>query len=203
MNKLYWIIILTLCIIIGLLIGFMFNGGQIIVGEVDILGFVGALLGSALSIFGVIVTIRASFDTLNVSIKQQNRERFVNSASQKLKSFNVVKSIIYALDRKLTNWTCGWNDKYEKTDKETLENEIITYLLPNLRVLLEESISVDWEFHELIREFVKSTRSYIFRNDEDNTPVIPERLIKEIEPLFLKIDEHEERLIELFKKYSF
>lgn len=198
---LYKIIVGVLLFIIGILIGILYNGGQLKGGDVDVLSFIGSLLGGILSVLGVIFTIRASFVALEKTISEQNKLRYTDTISNKIKALYKVKSVFYETDRKISNWKYGWNDKFEKTDKSILEHEIYVYFFPNMRFLIEDSLEVDYDFFIMIQDFVKSSRSYVFNNDPETKDVIS-RLDKEINDIIIKLEIHEARLISIYEQYA-
>ncbi|MGG1441392.1 hypothetical protein ABE354_04905 [Brevibacillus laterosporus] len=160
---------------------------------------ISGLISGGLTLLGVIYTIRHSEKNLKMSLSVQEKEKYVETISNKLVKHFKVKRIIYNLSRKIGLRNIGYGRNWEKRDVKELDSKIITYLLTNLNVLLMEAAGVDYLLYKDVHDFVKSIRSYVF--ELDNSASIP-RLEEEVEKLIKTIEMHEQRLNSNFENAS-
>jgi len=163
------------------------------------IGFVGAVLGGLITLLGVKLSIKASYDGIKTTIEHQNKEKVKETIGQKLNNFYQVKKIIYKLERMLSNRKYGWNENADKEDSEVINRAIYSYILPKYNNLLEISASVDWEFYKEINDFVETARplTYSFKDEDlDTLTDIVKTLTKTVEV------KHENRLSTKFEEAS-
>ncbi|WP_400194628.1 hypothetical protein [Lysinibacillus telephonicus] len=159
----------------------------------------GGLVSGLLTLFGVKISLKGSFEGINLTLEYQEKERIKETTGQKLNRLYKVKKIIYHLDRLLSRRKDSLGDNWEKVDSEEIDTEIRKYITPEFNNLLELSASVDWEFYDEIKKFVKQTRPLIYAFDSTSL----DKLTDIVDNLTTTIEvKHEERLAEQFKKAS-
>lgn len=160
---------------------------------------IGGIISGTLTLIGVKMSVEASFDGLDKTIQHQENEKFKETVGLKLSKLFEVKKIIYTLDQLLGNRKYSWDGNHQKENENTINEEILKYLLPNFNLLLELSSSVDYKFYSEIKGFVDKARSIIYplkTTDFNELTVMTEKLTKDIE------ENHEKRLSEKFKQVS-
>ncbi|WP_416826286.1 hypothetical protein [Ectobacillus polymachus] len=197
-NYSYKIRYLTFGILIVILILLIVAHNNLRLGDIDLLAFVGAIIGGLITLFGVQYSIQASFEALELSLKKQEDDKFLERIEVKLNRLYKVKDIIFTADRMLSNKKFGWNKNYEKAEVEEINRGLITYFLPQLNILLEISSSVDYEFFNEIKKFVDDTRSYFFDFSEEDFF----KITNSIDQLTKKIEDHESRICNIYEEIS-
>lgn len=163
------------------------------------IGFVGAVLGGLITLIGVKLSIKASYDGIKTTIEYQNKEKVKETIGQKYNNFYQVKKIIYKLDNMLSNRKYGWNEKADKEEPEIINDAIYTYIFPVYNNLLEISASVDWEFYKEIKNFVETARPLTYSFTDEGLDTLTEIVDVLTETVEVK---HEKRLSEKFEKAS-
>lgn len=160
---------------------------------------IGGLVSGLLTLIGVKLTLKGSFDGIDKTLQYQEKERTKETVGTKLNKLYKVKKIVYKLDRMLDHRKKGKNERYENDAPETIDKAIRDFIFPEFNNLLELAASVDWEFFEEINTFVDASRKlfYTFKpSDMDAVADLADTLTLTIE------ENHEKRLIEKFKKAS-
>ncbi|URM31589.1 hypothetical protein LLY41_14300 [Cytobacillus firmus] len=160
---------------------------------------IGGVVSGTLTLIGVKISVEGSFKGIRKTIEHQEKENFKENIGLKLNKLYSVKKVIYHLDRMLSSRSYGWNENNIKDDPKKIDEAIVKYIVPKFNELLEISSSVDWEFYNEIKVFVDKARKNIFSfepDDLDELKGVVDKLTEVIEY------EHENRLIEKFKKVS-
>lgn len=168
-----------------------------------LVGIIGAVLGGAISgvltLIGVKLSIKASFNGIKETMNHQEKERVKETTGLKLNKLYRVKEIIYRAERMLSNRKKGWNENYKKDNLQDINDAILVFILPELNNLLELSASVDWEFYEDIKKFVDQLRALDYFTDSGL-----DQIAEKVSELAATIElNHEKRLSEQFKEASF
>jgi hypothetical protein len=190
-----WIVYLLVFLLVTIIVSW---SNHVKLGDVDVLAFIGSIIGGILTLAGVYFTIQSSFNALEVTMKRQENLTFKETMGTKLTQLYKVKGIIYEVARKLENRKYGWNDDLVIEDIEKINQKIFCFLFPNLNPLLEYSSAVDYEFYEDIKNFVTEIRKFIYEMDDNAC----EKLKNAVDKLVDLIEIHETRLGEKFKNAS-
>lgn len=169
------------------------------VTSIDLLPFIGAIIGGVLTLSGVRYTIKSSSDSLILSLKKQEERSFLESIGEKYSNIKTIKRLVHDMDRQYTNWNLGLNDELEltkKRDQETAQ-KVLRFILEQFNEITIKSSNVDWLFFNEIKKFVDFGFSNIF-NTVDNLDAIGGYLDK---ILIKALDDHEKRLMGKFEEY--
>jgi len=140
MNILIWIFSLIIAVLLTLVAFIIFNVDFVRskFGEVDLVAFIGSIIGGFITIIGVVATIQYSIKSVNLVTEKQDREKYIDQYPIKSK----------LLDKKIKEIT-----KFQqniKFDDHHKLNESITLLY----TLVQETEVISGRVYHYIKGFV-------------------------------------------------
>jgi hypothetical protein len=163
------------------------------------IGFFATYFGA---LFGGVISGAITFLGVLLTIRKQEKEKYLETFAAKLENLNDVKHIFYETERKLSE--AETNIYKDGIDTFAVMKGTYDYFMPNLRELITTSAKVDYHFYEDVKYFVSETRKYIFEYISQGKHNSVFNLLKdEVNKMINLMDEHEARLNdEFFAKFT-
>jgi hypothetical protein len=115
------------------------------IGEADILAFLGSIIGGVITLAGVYFTIISSFKSVELSLREQERNRFINSYPTKIKNLREIISEINQI----------------RTDLSESNLTGLRDITKKLEPLIDKAVYVDGIVYENVNRMNRYVKSYL------------------------------------------